>query len=425
MPNSREQTCSRFSIGRLYGRQIPSPVWSRLSVIFLACNSAIAPAVVGQSPSRPLASQLILLDGSAVPFRSLEIKAGRPSGDGVPADLTLDDLRRIELAPSVATRPDSATAIIELRGSGRLMAKSVAIVGEKCRIAWAGGEELSLPVDSVRAIRFEPGVTSAEFDKAFATPSAELDRMIIKDEAGKLTSALGVVEALDAESLKIEGAGEKRVLPRSKLFAIVIAQPAITETPPHCLVAFRDGSVLGGETLSLAGEKATLDLLAGGKIKFSWSAASRVTIRSSRVAFLSDLKPVAEEQQAIVTWPLPAQRDKSVGGKSLMLCNRVYEKGLGVHARSSLTFAADKKWDAFSTTIGIDAEANGKGDCMFIVLADGQTLLKRRMKGTDVPEEIQLSITGRDQVTLLVEPGEGLDLADHADWCDARFIKNK
>jgi hypothetical protein len=28
-------------------------------------------------------------------------------------------------------------------------------------------------------------------------------------------------------------------------------------------------------------------------------------------------------------------------------------------------------------------------------------------------------------VTLLVEPGEGLDLADHADWCDARFIKNR
>jgi hypothetical protein len=28
-------------------------------------------------------------------------------------------------------------------------------------------------------------------------------------------------------------------------------------------------------------------------------------------------------------------------------------------------------------------------------------------------------------VTLVVEPGEGLDLGDHANWCDARFIKNK
>jgi hypothetical protein len=59
------------------------------------------------------------------------------------------------------------------------------------------------------------------------------------------------------------------------------------------------------------------------------------------------------------------------------------------------------------------------------VLADGQPLLSRRMRSGDSPYEIQLPITGREQITLLVEPGEGLDLADHADWCDARFIKNR
>jgi hypothetical protein len=104
---------------------------------------------------------------------------------------------------------------------------------------------------------------------------------------------------------------------------------------------------------------------------------------------------------------------------------RTFEKGLGVHARSSLTFAADKKWDSFAATVGLDAEAHGKGDCIFVVLADGEPLLTRRMKGTDPPKEIQLAITGREKVTLMVEPGEGLDLADHADWCEARFIKQK
>ena len=66
----------------------------------------------------------------------------------------------------------------------------------------------------------------------------------------------------------------------------------------------------------------------------------------------------------------------------------------------------------------------GKGDCVFVVLADGEPLLTRRMRGNEPPEEIQLPIAGREQVTLVVEPGEGLDLADHADWCDARLIKN-
>src|SRR4029079_3802779 len=99
---------------------------------------------------------------------------------------------------------------------------------------------------------------------------------------------------------------------------------------------------------------------------------SRVTIRSTRVAFLSDLKPTEEVQQPIVTLALSAQRDKSAMGKPLTLGGRVYEKGLGGHARSSLPFATEKKWDVLAATIGLDAAAGGKGDCVFVVLVDGQ-----------------------------------------------------
>jgi len=112
-------------------------------------------------------------------------------------------------------------------------------------------------------------------------------------------------------------------------------------------------------------------------------------------------------------------------GKPLTLGGRVYEKGLGVHARSSLTFASEKKWDVLAATIGLDAAAGGKGDCVFVVLVDGQPLLTQRVKGKDPPQDIQVPISGREQITLVVEPGEGLDLADHADWCDARFLKNR
>jgi len=90
-----------------------------------------------------------------------------------------------------------------------------------------------------------------------------------------------------------------------------------------------------------------------------------------------------------------------------------------------LTFAAEKKWDTLAATIGLDSASGDKGDCVFVVLADGQPLLTRRIKGADPPEEISLTITGRDQVTLLVEPGEGLDLADHANWGDVRFVRNR
>jgi len=320
---------------------------------------------------------------------------------------------------------EKAGAIVELGGGGRIQAKSVAIANEKCQVESAGGQSFSLPVDVLRAIRFDPAAANTEFDKALAAPSAELDRVLIKDEAGKLSSVAGLTDVLDEEQLTLQIGGQNRHVPRPKVFGVVFARPAANDKPPRCMVMNSDGSTIGGETLSVSGDTAKLDLAAGSKVEFAWSQVSRVTIRSHRVAFLSDLKPTEEMQQPMVTLPLPAQRNKSVSGSVLTLGTRTFEKGLGVHARSSLTFATEKKWDAFAATIGLDAEAHGKGDCIFVVVADGEPLLTRRMKGSDSPEEIQLAITGREKVTLTVEPGEGLDLADHADWCEARFIKQK
>jgi len=388
----------------------------------LAVWVVLTAAAFSQAPVS-LGPQLILLDGAAVPFQSLEIAAGKLSGDGVPAGLTLDDLRRIDVAPPTAAA--APAAVIELRGGGMLMAKGLTLADDKCRIEWSVAEPLTLPIDVVRAIRLEPATASPEFIKALQTPSAELDRIFLKDEMGKLSSVTGLIESLSAEQLIFETGGQKRAVPRSRLFGIVLAQPAAADPPAKCLLALSGGSLLAAASLALAGGTATLSLAGGGKADVPWSAVSSVTLRSSRVAFLSDVKPTAEEQTALVTLARAAQRDKNVMGKPLVLGTKTFDKGLGVHARSSLTFAAEGKWDTLAATIGLDAAAGGKGDCVFTVLADGQNLFTRRMKGNDPPHELNLSIAGKGQITLLVEPGEGLDLGDLADWCDVRFIKNR
>jgi hypothetical protein len=58
-------------------------------------------------------------------------------------------------------------------------------------------------------------------------------------------------------------------------------------------------------------------------------------------------------------------------------------------------------------------------------VADGEELLKQRMTSEDGPQRIDVPIRGRAEVTLLVEPGADLDLADYADWAEARFIRER
>lgn len=397
-----------------------APLVALLAALFLANR---APA---QPPARITQPQLILLDGQAITIQSLSIAAGKLSGEGVPADLTLDDLRRIELPlPQGVNTPGKPAAIVELRAGGRLLATNVSVANDQCQIEWSGGDPLSVPIDAVRAIRLEPNTDSTEFDKALAAPSPELDRLLLKAEEGKLETVTGLVESLSAEEIKFELRGETRTVPRNKLFAIVVAQPDAGDAVPPALVVLKDGSQIGGELVSLDGERAGIQVAGGGKAVVPWAGVQRVLIRSGRVAFLSDLKPAMTEQQAIVTIARPWQRDKSVLGKPLTLGRRVFEKGIGVHSRSLITFDAEGKYDTLAATIGIDAETSGKGDCIFTVLGDGQPLFSQRLKGGDEAQDISVPIAGAQQVTLLVEPGADLDLADHADWCDVRFIKNK
>jgi hypothetical protein len=368
---------------------------------------------------------LVLLDGSKTHFQSIAVdESGRLEGNGLPPDLTLDDLQRIEVTEATKLDDQGEIAIVELRGGGRLAARRVTIADEKCYVDCRDAS-LAVPLDVVTAIRFAPGEKDVEFEKAIAAPLADRDRVFVKAPMEAVASVTGTIESLSNENLKVDIEGQVRELSRDQVFGVIVAQPAAREPSPRCLVTFRDGSMLGGNSLSISDGKTTMTLTGTGTVRFAWSAVARVLIRSHQVAFLSDLKPVLEEQQPIVTWPLPAQRDKSVVGSVLTIADRSFDKGLGVHARSALTFAADKSWDTLAATIGLDASSGGRGDCVFVVEADGKKLLRRRMKGSDPPHNVSVTITGCDRVTLTVEPGEGLDLADHADWCDARFIRSR
>jgi hypothetical protein len=76
-----------------------------------------------------------------------------------------------------------------------------------------------------------------------------------------------------------------------------------------------------------------------------------------------------------------------------------------------------------AAVIGLDSGAGGHGDCIFMVHGDGRELFSKRMRGKDAPYPLKLDIAGVTRLTLTVDWGENLDIGDHANWCDARVIK--
>lgn len=392
----------------------------RIAVLVAPLILAVAPFVTAQPPKKDGIS-LTLLGGESLIAQSLSISAGKLSGEGVPVPLTLDDLRQIRIATPI---PDSRPAVIlDLLGGGRFFAKTIVIGSDECQVETLLAGKLSIPLDQVRGMRLET-TANAEYDKALSAPSADKDRLFIKFE-DKVDSVSGVLKSLDEQDFSFELDGEARKLPRAKLFGLVVAQGSAEDDPAKAMITLRDGSVVAGEIDSLNGGKLMARLPGGSKVELPFDSLAFISLRSTRLAFLSDLKPVEEEQRSIAFLDVPWQRDRSVQGRTLTLGQRTFDKGIGCHAECRLTFAAEGKYDVLAGVIGIDAETGGKGDCIFTVLADGETIFTRRVKGTDPPQEIQLKISRANRVTLAVEAGAGLDLSDHADWCDARFIKEQ
>ena len=400
----------------------PNAMRRRSYVSCLAAAAAVlAVAVAAQEPGD--STSLVLLDGRTLKASSLAISAGKLAGEGVPEGLSLDDLRRIDLSGAAAP-VQNAAVVLDLRGGGRVLGKTATIGDDTCRLEWSHGEKLTLPIDVVRAVRLDPATPHPEFDKAVAAPAADADRIFFQVD-GKFDRLSGLIVSLTADELTFQFEGQERTLPRNRLYGIALAQAQADEDRTRCLVFLKDGSRLAGDLTNLADGQATVELPGGGKAAFPWSATVKVEIRSSRVAYLSDLNPTSAQESPLVTLTRPWQRDKNVLAGPLTLGTKIYDKGIGVHARSSLTFAAGKQYDTLAAVIGIDAAAGGKGDCVFSVLGDGQPIYSQRVQGNDPPRVLKVEIGGYDEVTLLVEPGADLDLADHANWCDVRMIKAK
>jgi alpha-galactosidase len=125
----------------------------------------------------------------------------------------------------------------------------------------------------------------------------------------------------------------------------------------------------------------------------------------------------------------PVERDQSNGGraafdgKPLSLRGKTYEKGLGVAPGSRLIYRLAKKCARFTAVIGVDDEVQGQGSVVFQVWADGERLYPsgalETVTGKDAAREIDLDLTGKQRLTLLVTSAGDGQLSDRADWAEA------
>ncbi|MEU7581004.1 NPCBM/NEW2 domain-containing protein [Streptomyces sp. NPDC041068] len=122
----------------------------------------------------------------------------------------------------------------------------------------------------------------------------------------------------------------------------------------------------------------------------------------------------------------PAERNTSNGegalgdGKPITIGGKVYAKGLGAHAESSVAYYAGRACEKVSADVGVDDETLTGGTVAFEVWADDKKVASTGVLTNAMSAQpLSADVTGAQVVRLVVTDGGDGIYADHADWADA------
>ncbi|MDG2013961.1 MAG: NPCBM/NEW2 domain-containing protein [Pirellulaceae bacterium] len=344
-------------------------------------------------------------------------------GEGKQFDLA--DLVIIDANRSLV--PQKKPLQISLVTGGVCGVKDVLFDGEQFRVdvdfaTWI------IPPDAIRGILFDQAADQSRYARALENRSLEEDVLIARTKDGQGRVG-GILEAISDAKVTMNYGSRSRSVSRDRVVAVVTAdlKPQLPEGA-RGLVTLTNGSTISGVVTQWKGGLLSLGMPGNASIAIPFEQVASISLSSNRVSYLSDLEPLEAVCTPLATLPFTWQRDLSVRRLPLSIYSWEqgkaigFGKGIGTHAASRLEFENPGGFNRFVATVGIAAETAGKGDCDVSVWGDGIQLWKSQLSGRDEAKEIDLDISGIQKISLVVRNGRHLDLSDHVNWANARFL---
>lgn len=347
--------------------------------------------------------------------------------DAGPQELPTDRLLSLAPAQSPAAAAATLPVVVELADGSRLRASDYAVSGKQARIALPGGE---LPIDlaQITSVQFAP--SSPDFDTVWTAAVADAtpaDRLVVKkkDEFDFLT---GVVEDVGPQELQFD-LGMLRPVKREKVAGIVYFRRAGERPKAAGRVLDAGGSLWAAKRVELAGDQLRLEV-AGQTRTLPWSEVRSIDFSAGKIQSLGDPETTewtpflgtATDLGGLAALFAP-RVNTSFDGGPLLLGGKEHHQGLALRSRSRVTYRLPQGARRFQATAGIDDRYAARGHVVLRVQADGRPLFDEPVVGGAAPKALDLDVTGARRLEIVVDFGEGGDLADHLNLCEARITQ--
>jgi hypothetical protein len=262
---------------------------------------------------------------------------------------------------------------------------------EAVQIASPSLGAVSVPFGQISQVRFLPQRNS--WPKLEGQIALDTLFTASGDKAGGTVKTLGRGEIVYHHARQNR---EKKLATKDAVMVAFVPIPPDPDPPPatlYAIVQLTDGSEIRATLKSYGtGGLTFVDLFKAERMVAAGKVAG-LYFKNGRVIYLSDLGPSKVDENANyirAPEPLPGdlsfpwQRDANAGdGGRLRIRGQEFRKGIGVHARSVLTFSVAGGFSKFQAVVGIDDHAirltgqDPVGNVSFIVKGDGKVLERR------------------------------------------------
>ena len=328
--------------------------------------------------------------------------------------------------------PPSPPVVFHLADGGRL--HGALLDSPEQRDALAGrtalGDSVVFPFDRLAAVqladREEAPRAEELFRSALAVRLPAQDVLVTRKGDDAVETVRGRLVELDSQRGSFVFGDRTRTFRAGRIFGVVFAGAATPDTPSRypLTIKLSDGSVFSGRMERADAGSVRIATSIGATVNLPLAKVASIRVRSDRVIYLSDLSPVHKRIEGLMHRPWPVLMDRSVSGGPLSIDGRTFDKGIGVHSYTELTYETGGTYETFAATIGIDDYVRPRGSVVFRVLGDEKILFDSGpVTGRDAPRDIVVDVANVTTLALVVDYAGELDLADHADWGGARLLK--
>lgn len=402
----------------------------------LGLPSTAAAPVEGDPPGDPhVSATVVTLDQRS--FEG-ELAAISPVGivslatdAGAAFSAPLDDILEISIRSDRAAKPPEPLDgfRFELRPMGRLLGRAGRAEEGHVLVATDSLPELRIPFDRLLGIRLAqedafPLAHQLYLDRIVRNDRAE-DSLITRELENPRVAA-GIAASWSAASGVFVVAGERKDFDLARIYGLVFASSPLKTEETASLLQLSDGAVVPAEVLEYKEARLRVRLPFADppvNVMIPIETVTRLDPQAGRAEYLSDLEPVGERTESILGSAWPWRRDANVLGGPIQIDGVRHARGLGMRARTTLTYDLARRFQHFIAAIGVDDCVHPRGRVTFRLRADDVVLFEATVGGRDAALPVSLDVTGVRMLTLEADYGPDLDLADYADWADARLLK--